>query len=215
MNGFLFLVMSVGLVKGIATPRTVPRGLIASLESGFEVQSSSLAARDLLFEEAAYDDSVLNDEPGFVFYDDLDPLAFAESHETSPDIFDLASTEACDSSQSSLDPFLDYSILDARDLLDEFTDGLREFVAPLNDIKAPACSAPTDPQLGTGSGSGPPGPGQEPEPIRSPLPPPTEDLTSSPGDCSPYGRYGEGYIWALCCDGARVGEFVYGCYPCK
>ncbi len=212
MNGFLLLVTLAGVVRGIATPRTVPRDWMASLESGFEVQSPSLTEEDLLLEQTAYHDIDLDDESGSVFYDDLDPSLFADSYETSSNLFDLASTGACDSDQGSLDLFVDYSILDARDL-SEITDGLREWVAPLDDLKAPACPAPTDQQSGPESGGGPPDPGQEPEPNRSPLPPPTEDSTSPPGDCSRF--YPEGYIWPLCCDGPQEGVFVNGCWPCK
>lgn len=172
-----------------------------------------LTKRDFLNERST-DDLFLPDSENIISTGDTssydsDPLLFSDSGDVALQPSDQASAVACDGTQSNLDLFLDSpTSLNARDLTDEFP-GLRDLVAPLDQLKD-SCTAPVGQQENTGGPTPSGGNNQQPDLLAPPL----ESQTNHPeaGDCS---GVGEDYIYALCCDGARIGDYVLGCSSCK
>jgi hypothetical protein len=167
---------------------------------------ASLAGRDLLDGGLTADSLWL--EPGETSSGDSDTLLFSDSDDTSPIVFDQASAAGCGGTQSSLDGFTHSSTLNARDLIDNFP-GLRDLVAPLNQLGDDACPAPNSQQSNPGNDEGPkPKPNQEPNQV-----PPlneNEEFDLDPGTC-----YGKDYPYALCCEDGPEGPYVYGCWLCE
>lgn len=210
------LVSFASILIGIATatPSIIARDSTKSLDP------KSLPERDLLdegteslFSEPLYSEP-LSSELGDVTTDfDPDALLFDESADT-PLVYDQASAGACDETQSSsnsLDPFLDQSGLETRDLIDMFP-GLRDLVNPLNQLDTPPKNQLDDPPKDVcrprENKFKKPQPGIDPE---LPAPKPENDPSPlEPGQC-----YENGYIWSLCCAGPYMGLNVRGCITCE
>ena len=190
----LLLISCVNFFEGVVMARTLPND----------------RGKRYFLDEEATDDSLSWPGSGDTsLYDQGVPL-FTDDSSTTLRNLDQSSVVICDQAQSSQDMFSDVSpSLDARDLIDDFR-GVRELVAPLDEVKdSGTCRAPNGQQSGPGNQGG-----KNPDPDSLFAPPDQDDqIYDLPaGEC---GGVGGEYIYPLCCDGGQLGDLTYGCRPCE
>lgn len=208
MDRFLLLASMVTGITGIATQHQKSSDPLQVRNDALGNQFLSLHLRDFLDGDAEDDSLWLDTGEGIdsasdsLFFPQSDDLALS----TMP--FDEASADECDGSESSMDPFTDFSDLDARDLIDDFP-GLQDLTTPLQDLTTPSdsCSAFTRRKKKNSNQQGPPlVTGGDP---LSELRPVIPSSSESEGGCPP------GYPHALCCTGIREDPNIYGCVLCE